>query len=326
MGARARALAASILVFAAFAALAAWSSWAPSTKVRVALAPLVAHLTTYAYLNGYVQGPEGVELEVSPTLQFNLYLMSGWADVGEMSTAAFAIARERGIPLKIVSAAVVQGSYMGNALVFVKRGSDIASPSDLRGRTIAVHDLKATTTAIFLSLLEKDYGVGPEEVSLAIVPLPQMPEQLWQGRVDAALAFEFVAASMYLDDSRYSLIWDVSEAFKRRYGSYPVASVIVAREELLRERPWVVGEVLGVLRRSLAWSMSHLDEVASSWVKEGGGTLEQFAACLSQFKVELELSEDHVRTIATIFHLLEEAGVVGRAPTREEAFAELVWK
>lgn len=327
MGLKGRALAALVLIAAALAALVTSSPHStpqPPAKVRVALAPFVAHLTTYAYLNGHVLAPEGVELEVTPTLQFNLYLMAGQAEMGEMSTAAFAIARENGIPLKIVSAAVVQGSSMGNALVFVRRSSDIKSPSDLAGKRVAVHDLKATTTAIFLSLLEKDYGVGPGGVALVPVPLPQMPELLSRGDVDAALAFESVAASMYLDSDRYALLWDVSRAFRDRYGSYPVASVIVAREELLKERPEAVRAALAVLRESLAWGMEHLDEVASYWVRERGGTLEQFATCLSQFRVELELSEDHVRTIAIIFSLLEERGVVGRAPTVEEAFAELV--
>lgn len=286
-------------------------------------APFVAHVITYAYLRGYVQGPEGVELEVVPTLKFNDYLMAGEAKLGEMSTAAFAIARERGVPLKILSAAVVQGRDMGNALLFVKRGSDLRSPADLGGRRVAVHDLKATTTAIFLSLLREEHGLGPEDVLLVVTPLPQMPELLSRGDVDAALAFEVVAARMYLESDKYALLWDVSEAFRSRYGGYPVVSVIVAHEDLLRSEPSAVEAALSALRRSLAWGEGHLDELASSWAKEYGGSRELFMACLSQFRVELELSEAHVNSIAAIFRLLEEQGFVRRAPTLSEAFAWL---
>ncbi|MCX8205107.1 MAG: ABC transporter substrate-binding protein [Candidatus Nezhaarchaeota archaeon] len=325
---RLKAWAAATIALALLAAALALTYSTPPAKarVRVVFAPFVAHLVSYAYLKGYVQGPEGVELEVVSSLQFNELLMAGGAEMGEMSTAAFAIAKERGLPLKIVAAAVVQGRDMGNALVFVRQGSDIRTPADLRGRRVAVPGLKTTTTAIFLSLLEKEYGVRPEDLNCVDTPLPQVPERLSRGDVDASLAFEAVAAHMYLSSDKYSLLWDVSRAFKERYGDYPVVSVVVVNEGLLRARAGSVEAAIDTLRRSLAWGMAHLDEVAEAWAKEHGGTLEQFTTCLSQFRVELYLSEGHVESIATVFTLLKEQGVIKHPPTREEAFAELLTK
>jgi len=324
-----RALAAIIALAALIIlVLAVASTPREAEGLRVIVPPFIAeYVATYALENGLIEARLS-SFKVEHTLQFNEAMLSLQGDVGFMSTEAFAKAYETGKPLRILCTAVVQGNEVGNALVFVKSSSPIQHPSQLAEVRLGIpapRGLKSTNL-IFLEVMEKRFNVTIDLSSPLLIdkPLPQLPALLDAGEVDAVLVFGDVAAQMALQPERYRLLCDVSSEFKELYGEYPIVAVLVARSELLEERPKVVREVVEALNASLSYGLSHLEE-ALHWALEarGGMAAEVALEALRQYRVKFTLTQLDREVILRVLELAYEKGLVNVPPDPGEVFAWL---
>lgn len=331
-GLRKYALLIIVLALAFFLALLPLTSPPPLSgriKLTVVMPPFPDdYIATYALETGLLHSEELV-LEFYHSLSFNEYLMALRADLGLMSTEAFAKAYEFKKPLRIVSTAIIQGNEKGNALLFVRRDSEVASPIELREKRIglaAPRGLKSSNL-IFLDVLEKRFNFSLSLDSNLIIdkPLPQLPDLLDRGEVDAVLVFGDVAARMDLERRKYRLICDVSQEFKKLYGHYPIVAVMVARTNLVEQYPSLVREALRLLNESLHYGLAHVDE-ALEWLSQRQAVDVDIAVvkeCLRQYVKRYGLSEDDRRGVMKLFELAHSKGLISVLPNPEEAFASL---
>lgn len=136
----------------------------------------------YAYDKGYyddagfskVNGISGPDTGVAK-------LLSGEVQVALSDAASIgaAIANEDA-PLKIIGATFQKNPF---TILSLKDGGDIATPEDLKGKTIGVQDSNAS---VFEAILNAN-GIAKDEVK--VVPVDFDPTPLMEGKVDGFMAY-----------------------------------------------------------------------------------------------------------------------------------------
>jgi NitT/TauT family transport system substrate-binding protein len=118
-------------------------------------------------------------------------VVSGSTDIGGSNLVSVLLAQSKGIPLKIVAPGTfVQTSPKQDfSAIMVAGKSDIRSPKDLEGKTLAVNTLKNVAEVTAKASLAKK-GVDVSKIKLTEVDFPDMTAAVQQGRVDAAFAIE----------------------------------------------------------------------------------------------------------------------------------------
>jgi NitT/TauT family transport system substrate-binding protein len=118
-------------------------------------------------------------------------VVSGDSDIAGSNLVSVLLAQGKDIPVKIVAPGTFVRSDRKQdfSAILVAGDSDIRSPKDLEGKTLAVNTLKNVAELTAKASLAKQ-GVDVSKVELTEVDFPDMNAALTQGRVDAAFQIE----------------------------------------------------------------------------------------------------------------------------------------
>jgi NitT/TauT family transport system substrate-binding protein len=118
-------------------------------------------------------------------------VVSGDSDIAGSNLVSVLLAQGKGIPVKIVAPGTfVRGERSQDfSAILVAGDSDIRSPQDLEGKTLAVNTLKNVAEVAAKASLARQ-GVDVSKIELAEVDFPDMNGALAEGRVDAAFQIE----------------------------------------------------------------------------------------------------------------------------------------
>jgi NitT/TauT family transport system substrate-binding protein len=158
--------------------------------------------------------------------------------------------REQGLPVKIL--------YLGHrdgSTVMVRKDLPARNLRDLRGRTFAIPS-KYSNQNLVIRKLMMDQGVNPEEIRMVEMAPPDMPGALAAKAIDAYFVGEPQAARAELDGSGRVLYMakDIWPHF--------ISCVLVAREDLIQQRPAVVKDLVRGIAQSGEWAETHRIEAA----------------------------------------------------------------
>lgn len=168
-------------------------------------------------------------------------LMSDRIQAGFM-VAPMAIAlRAQGVPLRIT----YLGHRYGSAVV-VGKDSDIRSPADLRGKTIAIPSRFSNERLIVYKVL-KDFGIPPSEVRLVEMAPPDVPGALAAGAIDA-----FSMGEPFPSQAEMAGFGRVLFHAKDYWPDY-TSCVLVVRQDVIDERPEAVQILVDGIARSGLW-------------------------------------------------------------------------
>ncbi len=116
-------------------------------------------------------------------------MQSGQEQFGFITTPVLINLNAKGVSVKCVSsvdgAQPTSAAQDGTMLVAAK-GSGITSVKDLAGKNVAMVQL-TSLNSLALDVLAKRVGVNPASIHQIVMPFPQMPAALAQGRVQAAV-------------------------------------------------------------------------------------------------------------------------------------------
>lgn len=154
-----------------------------------------------------------------------------------------------------------------HANMFVRTGSGVERPEDLRGRRIGVPEYGMTACVWMRGILQHEYGVRPEEViwctggqevpgrkervALRLppsIPVERIPEHetltrmLCEGGIDALFCAHPPSAFQAGDPRVRRLFPDyrpVEEEYFRRTGLFPIMHTLVVRRDVYQKNPWV---------------------------------------------------------------------------------------
>jgi NitT/TauT family transport system substrate-binding protein len=116
-------------------------------------------------------------------------VVSGDTDIAGSNLVSVLLAQGKDIPVKIVAPGTFVRADQDFSAILVTGDSDIRSPKDLEGKTLAVNTLENVAELTAKASLAKQ-GVDVESIELAEVDFPDMNGALAEGRVDAAFQIE----------------------------------------------------------------------------------------------------------------------------------------
>ncbi|GAA1845753.1 aliphatic sulfonate ABC transporter substrate-binding protein [Microbacterium koreense] len=177
----------------------------------------------------------------------NEYLRSGSIDVGSTAGSAALLARANGSPIKVVD---IYSQPEWSALV-VPAGSDIASVSDLQGRSVAA--TPGTDPYFFLLQALETEGLTIADVQLQNLQHADGRAALDAGSVDAWAGLDPIMAAAESESGAELVYRNVD------FNSY---GFLNATEEFITEHPDVLQVVVDAYEEARQWALENPDATA----------------------------------------------------------------
>lgn len=158
--------------------------------------------------------------------------------------------REQGVPIKIC----YLGHRDGSELI-VARNSTAKSLRDLRGKTVALPSMYSNQNLVIHELMAAQ-GIKPEEITFVALPPPDMPTSLAAGAIDAFFVGEPFCAKAEMEGIGRVLYYakDIWPDF--------ISCALVVHEDLIKEKPAVVKDLVRGIAQSGMWIEKHRAEAA----------------------------------------------------------------
>ncbi len=158
--------------------------------------------------------------------------------------------REQGVPVKICYLGHRDGSE-----IVVAKNSTYRSLLDLKGRKVAIPSIYSNQNFVFHKLME-DYGMKPDDIQFVVLPPPDMPTSLASGAIDGYFVGEPFCAKAELDGIGRILYYarDIWPNF--------ISCALVVHEDLIRDHPEIVRDLVRGIAQSGAWAEIHRAEAA----------------------------------------------------------------
>lgn len=174
-------------------------------------------------------------------------------------------ARQNDVPVKSV-AAVVQHPLN---CIMVLESSDIESPADLEGKTIAMAGVPSDEA--YLKTMLEHNGLGMDDVEIVNVGFDLMPAILSE-RADAAIGVYWTHETILAEHEGYAVRY-----FRIEEHGVPdyYELVIVAGEETIEEQPEVVAAFTGALRQGYFDAEADLDAALEVLMEESDDLVEE---------------------------------------------------
>jgi 4,5-dihydroxyphthalate decarboxylase len=178
-------------------------------------------------------------------------------DLCEIALTTHAQARAYGKPITALPVVLLRGLHHG-ALI-CRRDAPLRGPADLVGRRVGVRAWSQTTGVWVRGILHDECGIAPDSMAWVteedahvqefsdppfvqrIAPGQDLRAMLLAGEIDAGIALAMDAASVR------TVISDADAAaaeWSRRTGVFPINHVVVVKDALLAEHPWLAGELM----------------------------------------------------------------------------------
>src|SRR5918998_418648 len=153
--------------------------------------------------------------------------------------------REQGVPVKIACLGHRDGSQL-----MVRKESTAKDLRDLRGKTVAIPN-PFSNENFFVNKMMRDQGVRPEEIKFVSMAPPDMPAALATNSIDA-----FIVAEPYCGKAEMEGYGRVLYYAKDIWPNY-ISCALVVHEDLIRERPEVVRDLVRGIAESGEWAERH---------------------------------------------------------------------
>ncbi len=223
----------------------------------------------YAIEQG-IAGSETVDLYITylPSSAISDAASSKQFDVIEVSPLEVPLDTAEGPDLVVLSAGLQNSD---GTLLFTDAGSDLASPADLRWKTLAVASLEGMCTLETRYLLEEAYGLttGPEGdiVEVKEAPAESLPTVLSSGEADAAVLVNR-GAFVLLEDQGFRVMGRVTDELQDLVGAPVMDSILVTYADIVEEKAGALTEVNRLLAESVTYFKANQDEVTRAVATE----------------------------------------------------------
>jgi NitT/TauT family transport system substrate-binding protein len=159
--------------------------------------------------------------------------------------------REQGVPIKITAL----GHRDGSQLV-IRKEDPARDLRDLRGKTIAIPS-PFSNENFFLNKMMRDQGVEPGEINLVVMPPPDMTAALSAKAVDGFIVAEPFCARAEIEG--YGRVLYYAKDIWPNY----ISCCLVVHEDLIRERPEVVRDLVRGIVESGEWAERNREGAAT---------------------------------------------------------------
>jgi len=238
-------------------------------------------------------------------------LVAGEADVAAMGDAPALIAVSRNGNLKILT------SYMTSEnmhRLIVSQASNIAGPSDLIGKRIAVHAGTSTYGALLLYL--KKHGIDKKEVTLVAISPQFFPEAMQKGEVDAIAGSEPWPQNV-LDKNPAARQLTTLGGLGNTY-----PHLILVRADFMQASPEKSKVVLRVIAEMESMLRDRPEEAARLIAQATGRSWQKELAAVSELQWSLRVDETIRQSLVQTAGFLLAEGKLKKMPDLKSAIQE----
>jgi 4,5-dihydroxyphthalate decarboxylase len=235
--------------------------------------------------------PEGIDLTYlaiqSPPEIFAQVVKKGSFDISEMSLSMYITLRARqGRDFPFIAIPVFPLRMFRHGYIFVNRQSEIKTPKDLEGKRVGVPEYRQTAAVWIRGLLQHEYGVSldtfnwyegganktrghdptmdlrpQKEVSVKTLGEGKtLSRMLAEGEIDAMIgARRPDCLGSCPDVTRlFPNYRQVEREYYTRAGIFPIMHILVIRESLYEEKPWIAESIYKACEEAKSWCLKQM--------------------------------------------------------------------
>jgi NitT/TauT family transport system substrate-binding protein len=280
----------------------------------------------YAMTHGKVVS-ELIDVEVKALAIPALIQATAARQFDVIQTAAISLPRalDQGLKLTILSTALRYHQSGEGADIWVAADSPIKSVAEVKGKTLGVYGISSTGITLVRLALWKKYGLNVAlqggDINYVELPAPALPAALATGKIDAATLIHSQAYAA-AKSGQFRSIAQTARDMYELFGLRMVSAVNVGYAEKLADRPQAFEEFDRLLKASVDYALSHLDEVSSAVGRATGEDPDFFKAWFGRYSdFPAVISDQDIAAIGKLFELSQELGLLKNYPPP----ASLVW-
>ena len=226
------------------------------------------------------------------------------------STNSMGIAAD-GVPVKIVLA-----TQIAEAQIVVPEGSPLKSVRELKGKKIGMSPPGSATHAITTAILDHNFGIKPNEYSVAPGNEAQLVQFLTQKEIDAAVLRSVTIAQM--GDVKISRLANVVDEWKKltKGNAPPILAVTIVYSEYLAKNPDAVARFIAATRNALRYGSKNKPQVAEILQKAANMTAADARAYASQWDGAYMASFEpqDIASLKRMYEIVKVMGAVSKDP------------
>lgn len=239
---------------------------------------------------------------------------SGQSQLGDRPIGSLLIAKEKGIPIKVIGTVFQKSPYSVISLA----DKPIKTAKEMKGKTIMV----ATSGVPLMRKLIADAGLKPDDVKM--VPSSPDPAALVSGQIDGYCGY--VTNQGVMLETRGVKIYALNA---QDLGIPETTGTIYAREDFLKANKELVVNFLKGAVEAWGWALVHPDETAKLMVDKYGAPGLNYNAQLAEIKASkpyIDVNAGHskgllaidMKLFAKIIDVYRTAGLIKSNMTAEE--------
>jgi NitT/TauT family transport system substrate-binding protein len=171
------------------------------------------------------------------------------------STNSIGIAAD-GVPIKIVLA-----TQIAEAQLVVLDGSALKSVKDLKGKKIGMSPPGSATHAIATAVFDQNFGLKPNEYSVAPGNEARLAQFLAQREIDAAVIRSVTIAQM--EETKLRRMASMVEEWKKltKGTAAPILAVTIVYNDYLAKNPEAVAKFIAAIRKTVEYGSKNKQRV-----------------------------------------------------------------
>ncbi|HEX5998226.1 MAG TPA: MqnA/MqnD/SBP family protein [Hyphomicrobiaceae bacterium] len=249
--------------------------------------------------------------QATATKQYDVVMSSG------ISVPA---AAKRGLQLRIMSAGLYMAEAGEGGGVWVKKGSPLTEPRQLKGKTLASYALRSVGYMYVREALQREYGLNLAlqggDVGQVEIVAPNLPAALATGRVDAATLIHSQAYRAR-QSGDFVNICETGKIMIKLHGRM-VSAINVSYPEKLAARPKAFAEFHRMFKESVAYALAHRDEVFVAVGKRANIDPKFFDWWFDKTtEIPAVFNEEHAKSVATAWKIAKKYGLIDDVPPIE---------
>lgn len=242
----------------------------------------------------------GIETEL---VQFNnggdlmTGMASGEVDIGYGGITPVLSAVEKGVPIKVVAGAQIEGSGIA-----VSPESDIGSPEDLAGKSIATPG-EASIQYMLLQYYLEDNNMSTNDMNISAMKVAPMNDALNANKIDGMLTYE-PYVTMAVENGNVMFI-NSSEILP----NHPCC-VVAASEKFIDENPDKLDTIISIHENATEFILENPDEAAELLPDDIVADVEIEKKAISGIKFVYGLNETYKQSIMDFMQIEVDLGVL----------------
>ena len=242
-------------------------------------------------------------------------MASGDVDVGYVGIAPVLSSASAGVPVKVISAAQTEGSG-----ILVTKDSNIASASDLAGKTVATPG-DASIQHVLLAAYLKANGMSLDDVKESAMKVPSINDALKTGNLPAAVTFQPYVSLGETDDNINELA-DSSDIVP----NHPCC-VVVASEDFIKNNENTTKDIIAIHKEATLFINKNIEdgktaEVVKLLPKDIVADEDAEAKSLESFPFIFGLNDAYKADVDTFQQMEVDLGILNETVSHEDLYWE----